>query len=65
MFVRKISLLTAIVAILLPALVRGQEADTALMRIRQNKAVTIGFRESAAPFAYLNESKQADRKSVV
>jgi glutamate/aspartate transport system substrate-binding protein len=64
MFVRKISLLTVIVAALLPALARGQESDTALTRIRQNKAVTIGFRESAAPFAYLNENKQASGYSI-
>jgi hypothetical protein len=38
MFVRKISLLT-VVAALLPALAREQEADTALTRIQQNKAV--------------------------
>ena len=64
MFVRKIGLLTVVVAALLPALARGQEADTALTRIRQNKAVTIGFRESAAPFAYLDESKQAIGYSI-
>jgi glutamate/aspartate transport system substrate-binding protein len=64
MFVRKISLLTVIIATLLPALARGQEADSALTRIRQNKAVTIGFRESAAPFAYLDESKQASGYSI-
>ena len=64
MFVRKISLLTVVVAALLPALARGQETDTALTRIQQNKAVTIGFRESAAPFAYLNERKQASGYSI-
>ena len=64
MFVRKFGLLTVVVAALLPALVRGQEADTALSRIRQNKAVTIGFRESAAPFAYLNENKQPSGYSI-
>jgi glutamate/aspartate transport system substrate-binding protein len=64
MFVRKISLLTVIVAALLPALARGQAADTALTRIQQNKAVTIGFRESAAPFAYLDERKQASGYSI-
>jgi glutamate/aspartate transport system substrate-binding protein len=64
MFVRKIGLLTAIVAALLPALARGQEADTALKRIQQNKAVSIGFRESAEPFAYLNENKQASGYSI-
>jgi glutamate/aspartate transport system substrate-binding protein len=64
MFVRKIGLLTAIVAALLPALARGQEADTALTRIKQNKAVTIGFRESAEPFAYLSENKQASGYSI-
>jgi glutamate/aspartate transport system substrate-binding protein len=64
MFVRKIGLATVVAATLLPALARGQEADTALTRIQQNKAVTIGFRESAAPFAYLNESKQASGYSI-
>jgi len=64
MFVRKIGLLTAIVAALLPALAKAQEADTALRRIQQNKAVTIGFRESAQPFAYLNENKQASGYSI-
>lgn len=64
MFVRKIGLLTVIVAALLPALARGQEADTALTRIKQNKAVTIGFRESATPFAYLNENKQPSGYSI-
>jgi glutamate/aspartate transport system substrate-binding protein len=64
MFVRKISLLTVIVAALLPALARGQEADTALTRIRKNKAVTVGFRESAPPFAYLDESKQPSGYSI-
>jgi glutamate/aspartate transport system substrate-binding protein len=64
MFVRKIGLLTFVVAALLPALARGQEADTALTRIQQNKAVTIGFRESAAPFAYLDERKQASGYSI-
>ena len=64
MFVRKIGLLTAVVASLLPMLAHGQEADSALTRIQQNKAVSIGFRESAAPFAYLNESKQAAGYSI-
>jgi glutamate/aspartate transport system substrate-binding protein len=64
MFVKKISLLSVVVAVLLPALAQGQEADSALKRIQQNKAVTIGFRESAAPFAYLNESKQASGYSI-
>ena len=64
MFVRKIGLVTVVAATLLPALVRGQEADTALTRIQQNKAVTIGFRESAAPFAYLDENKRASGYSI-
>ena len=49
MFVREISLLTVVVTALLPALARGQEADTALTRIQQNKAVTIGFRNARHP----------------
>jgi glutamate/aspartate transport system substrate-binding protein len=64
MFVRKISLLGVVVAALLPAVTQAQEADTALKRIQQNKAVIIGFRESAAPFAYLSESKQATGYSI-
>jgi glutamate/aspartate transport system substrate-binding protein len=64
MFVRKIGLLTAVVAALLPALAWAQEADTALARIQKNKAVTVGFRESAAPFAYLDEGKQASGYSI-
>jgi glutamate/aspartate transport system substrate-binding protein len=64
MFVRKISLLGVVVVALLPAVTQAQEADTALKRIQQNKAVTIGFRESAAPFAYLSESKQASGYSI-
>lgn len=64
MFVRRFGLLTLVVASLLPALARGEEVDTALTRIRQSKAVTIGFRESAAPFAYLNEGKQASGYSI-
>lgn len=64
MFVRTIGLLTAVVAAFLPALSRAQEADSALKRIQQNKAVTIGFRESAQPFAYLNENKQASGYSI-
>ncbi|MGY2904138.1 glutamate/aspartate transport system substrate-binding protein [Bradyrhizobium sp. URHC0002] len=64
MLIRRISLLGVVVAALLPALAQAQEADTALKRIQQNKAVTIGFRESAAPFAYLSESKQASGYSI-
>ncbi|MHC2438887.1 amino acid ABC transporter substrate-binding protein [Bradyrhizobium sp. USDA 4451] len=64
MFAGKIALLTAIVAALLPVLAKAQEADTALRRIQQNKAVTIGFRESAQPFAYLDENKQASGYSI-
>ena len=51
-------------AALLPTMARGETADTALARIQQNKAVTIGFRESAAPFAYLDERKQASGYSI-
>jgi glutamate/aspartate transport system substrate-binding protein len=64
MFIKKIGLVTVVTAMLLPALVQAQQADTALARIQQNKAVTIGFRESAAPFAYLNENKQASGYSI-
>jgi hypothetical protein len=48
----------ATIIALSPAVTPADEADTALARIRQNKAVTIGFRESAAPFAYLDERRR-------
>jgi glutamate/aspartate transport system substrate-binding protein len=64
MFVRKTALLGVVVASLLPALACAQEADSALTRIRQNKAVTIGFRESASPFSFLDESKKASGYSI-
>lgn len=49
---------------LVPSVTRADEADTALARIRQNKAVTIGYRESAAPFAYLDERRQPSGYSI-
>lgn len=49
---------------LLPSVTLADEADTALARIRQNKAVTIGYRESAAPFAYLDERRQPGGYSI-
>jgi hypothetical protein len=36
------------VGCLIPLLAQAQEADTALTRIRQNKAMTIGYRECVA-----------------
>src|SRR5215813_3927913 len=54
----------AVVIGLLPVVTRADEADTALARIRQTKAVTIGFRESAAPFAYLDERRQPSGYSI-
>lgn len=50
-------------AIALSSPVRADE-DTALARIRQNKVVTIGYRESAAPFAYLDERRQPSGYSI-
>jgi ABC-type amino acid transport substrate-binding protein len=38
--------------------------DTALNRIRQNKALTVGFRQSALPFSYLDENRQASGYSI-
>lgn len=57
-------LMVAATIALSPAVTRADEADTALARIRQNKAVTIGFRESAAPFAYLDERRQPSGYSI-
>lgn len=54
----------ATVIALSPSLTRADEADTALARIRQNRAVTIGYRESAAPFAYLDERRQPSGYSI-
>jgi glutamate/aspartate transport system substrate-binding protein len=54
----------ATVVALSPPAARADEADSALARIRQNKAVTIGFRESAAPFAYLDERRQPSGYSI-
>src|SRR6201994_1976659 len=57
-------LVVATLIALSPTLTRADEADTALARIRQNKAVTIGFRESAVPFAYLDERRQPSGYSI-
>ncbi len=51
-------------AALIPGLARAQDADAALKRIQHTKAMTIGFRESAAPFAYLDENKQPSGYSI-
>src|ERR1700742_1862300 len=65
MFGRVFAFLALATAIaLLPSVTRADEADTALARIRQNKAVTIGFRESAAPFASLDEKRQPSGYSI-
>jgi glutamate/aspartate transport system substrate-binding protein len=65
MFRRVVGFLTvATIVALSPAVTRADDADTALARIRQNKAVTIGFRESAAPFAYLDERRQPSGYSI-
>ena len=54
----------ATVIALSPSVTWADEADTALARVRQNKAVTIGYRESAAPFAYLDERRQPSGYSI-
>src|ERR1700742_4200783 len=65
MFGRVFAFLALATAIaLLPSVTRADEADTALARIRQNKVVTIGFRESAVPFAYLDERRQPSGYSI-
>ncbi len=65
MFRRVFGLLAiATLVALSPTVTRADEVDTALARIRQNKAVTIGFRESAAPFAYLDEQRQPSGYSI-
>lgn len=42
----------------------AQVADGALRRIQESKTLTIGFRESAAPFAFLDGSQQPSGYSV-
>ncbi|WP_267361127.1 MULTISPECIES: amino acid ABC transporter substrate-binding protein [unclassified Methylobacterium] len=42
----------------------AQVADTALHRIQETKTLTIGFRESAEPFAFLDGSQQPSGYSV-
>ena len=64
MFAKQTRLLVITFVSLVPVLAQAQQADTALTRIRQNKTVTIGFRESAAPFASLDEQRQAAGYSI-
>ncbi len=49
---------------LAPLAAQAQEADTALRHIQQTRALTVGFRESAAPFAYLDQSRKPAGYSV-
>jgi glutamate/aspartate transport system substrate-binding protein len=56
------TLLTALT--LYPAVTHAEEADAALKRIEANKSITIGFRESAAPFAFLNKAQKPDGYSI-
>ncbi len=53
-------------ALLLAATIPGlaQAADNALAHIRASKTVTIGFRETAAPFSFLNQQQQAAGYSI-
>jgi hypothetical protein len=50
MFAKQTRFLAFTIVSLVPVLAQAQQADSALTHIRQNKAVTIGFRERAAPF---------------
>ena len=49
---------------LAPLAAQAQEADSALKHIQQTRALTVGFRESAAPFAYLDQGRQPAGYSV-
>lgn len=42
----------------------AQVADSALKRVQETKTLTIGYRETAAPFAYLDEKQQPAGYSV-
>jgi glutamate/aspartate transport system substrate-binding protein len=42
----------------LPAVTQAQTTDAALERIKANKEVVIGFRQSSIPFSYLDSSQQ-------
>jgi glutamate/aspartate transport system substrate-binding protein len=65
MFVpRNLIVAGVLLAALAPLAAHGQEADGALRHILQAKAITVGFRESAAPFAYLDQSKKPAGYSI-
>jgi glutamate/aspartate transport system substrate-binding protein len=62
--IKKFSMIGMLAVVMLPMVARGQEADGAVKRIQQNKAITIGFRESAAPFSYLDQSRKPAGYSI-
>lgn len=57
-----IATLTVLLAAQSPS--TAQTADSALAHIRSSKTVTIGFREAAAPFAFLNQAQQPAGYSI-
>lgn len=61
---RNLAVLGLFTAALLPMSARSQEADSALRHIQQTKALTVGFRENAAPFAYLDQSRKPAGYSI-
>lgn len=54
-------LLSLIVASIMPTSAYAAEADSAMQRIKRDKVVSIGFRESAVSICILGRSKEAGR----
>ena len=48
----------ALALFIAPMLVHAQGADGALKKIKSNKAVAVAYRSDAAPFSFVDESKQ-------
>jgi glutamate/aspartate transport system substrate-binding protein len=51
-------MLPLIVALIMSTSAYAAEADSAMQRIKRDKVVSIGFRESAVPFAFLDDQKR-------
>lgn len=61
---RNLAIVGLLTAALLPMVAHSQEADGAFKHIQQTKALTVGFRENAAPFAYLDQDKKPAGYSI-
>jgi glutamate/aspartate transport system substrate-binding protein len=64
LIIKNLAIATILAAVLQPMAARSQEADAALRHIQQTKALTVGFRENAAPFAYLDQGRKPAGYSI-